>query len=668
MQEDIALNEECSPIAGQGCKKQKSEEHELKDEGGLANQHIVEVFVSEGIIALDQTREDADRAPSPATNALCESPPLGKSLQASWTDLLRRRLNHGGSKPDFGRAQTSTSLRSSHSAQLKSMDELMFSAWQRCQPDLFVFISSFFFEMFPTPIGTLLCSLTESLDSARNRGLFWHRQSFIHPFNNPLVLDLAWNSAPWIMLAIWLGARPHDVSADVVAFPFLMLTWRAGAIGVKYAYQARSDMQAMRSSDNWRKSFYNFRILGVGQHFDTLGTIYYDLLEELLDTSLRAGVLRHIKGRTVKLKERGAETVWRVVKPLLDSIGDANVVAKRALFPGGSAYGAQGRYTKTLQYLNIADIDAIDNVIASNEVPLVVFAYYMIVKSFRNSSRLLMACGCLMAFSCGGISPIVRFCMGHKPFGDSTAAQVILGYRVFNIAFSFMPSMLFCIFPVMDAYKRMKMSRELLLICGDPVTLAMQASSVDKTSRILLDTTTGEDIKNIVLLTQLLGPLLGRGQMMRYGSGIVSLGVLLVVISTAILYIQKVLLGKAIEVGTLIEVMVFFTTHTLALLLTTTLYARAVGFWERIPSTWRRFAWLAAIENEVVDEDLRSVMEVVDEVFESNMALYPIVVLYQPASYGVLSLVWSFSWVLVAVWCTIIGVPTYVEDAVGEVN
>merc|ERR1712228_635666 len=75
--------------------------------------------------------------------------------------------------------------------------------------------------------------------------------------------------------------------------------------------------------------------------------------------------------------------------------------------------------------------------------------------------------------------------------------------------------MMFCMFPTLDALKRMRLTKALLLVCGDPVV----RSEIHVTHPLLniklsLDST--DDLKAMWVLSQLLGPMYGRGQSLRY--------------------------------------------------------------------------------------------------------------------------------------------------------
>jgi len=399
---------------------------------------------------------------------------------------------------------------------------------------------------------------------------------------------------------------------------------------------------------------YNFRVLGTGQHFDTLGTICYDWLEELFNSALRCGILKEAAGCFVRLPPVAAQTVWTEVRTLLTSTDDPRSIELRALFPGASSLGRQGRYVDVQKKLGLSDLDAVEAEVTEGRVPVAALAYYLVSTSCRATPKPIFFIGAAFGVGCGFVYPAATILTGHAAFGERSAEHYFLAIRAWVMGMVFMPSMMFCMFPTLDALKRMRLTKALLLVCGDPVV----RSEIHVTHPLLniklsLDST--DDLKAMWVLSQLLGPMYGRGQSLRYGSAILSLSSTVVVCVTAIMYYYVHVLEHTVSVGIAAEILVFFLSGLFSIVVTTTVCSRVsalLGHFQQILNrATAAFAFGSGCDTG--REEFLAAADWVDQSIQLHLASYPVMVAYQPASTTVLSLAWSFSTVLIWMWLVV---------------
>jgi len=213
---------------------------------------------------------------------------------------------------------------------------------------------------------------------------------------------------------------------------------------------------------------YNFRVLGTGQHFDTLGTICYDWLEELFNSALRCGILKEAAGCCVHLPPVASQMVWTEVRTLLTSIDDPRSIKLRALFPGASSLGRQGRHVDVQKKLGLSDLDAVEAEVTQGRLPVTALAYYLVSTSCRATPKPIFFIAAIFGVGCGFVYPAANVLTGHAAFGESSTEHYFLAIRTWVMGMVFTPSVMFCMFPILDAVKRMSLTKALLLVCGDP--------------------------------------------------------------------------------------------------------------------------------------------------------------------------------------------------------
>merc|ERR1719336_3095330 len=120
-------------------------------------------------------------------------------------------------------------------------------------------------------------------------------------------------------MLIWLVARPTEGTLTEGIFPFVLISWRAAVIGMKYAYFAPSDLQELRSSTGWTKSKQNVRLLGMHIYFNVTGTLASDHLEHLCKAAAKIGMLEDLKGCSLEMSPEEAAEVWFRVKMRMNS-------------------------------------------------------------------------------------------------------------------------------------------------------------------------------------------------------------------------------------------------------------------------------------------------------------------------------------------------------------
>lgn len=339
-----------------------------------------------------------------------------------------------------------------------------------------------------------------------------------------------------------------------------------------------------------------------------------------------------------------AKQIWDVVKKHLGVIDDATAIERGAIFPGAGHLARESSYGDVQSVLGLSDLDEIEKMSNKGKLPASVVAYYLTSQAYAKTPLAIFFLLVLLGVSMGGIHPLVLKLSGKPPFGETIAAQAIYGYRVWVMGVAFFPALLFLTFPVLDSYKRYKLSTLLLASFGDGELMLARRKVAGSASNIQAHLDCDEDLTAYWVLCRLLGPNLYRNLAVRYCSAYLTVAIVFLVVGTAALHFETKVFNHELPAGVAVELAVFFVVGVTSILVTTgfcTFVNRRESKCKQVvvramlkhcpPDTKEKEAFVA--HGNVVIQDLDN----------ENSVLHPVLVAYQPASTATLSMIWSGS-------------------------
>jgi len=500
-------------------------------------------------------------------------------------------------------------------------------AWGETIFDPHAFFLTVVYEVFPPLISGVLCCLVEGKASAQNRGLIPTFQDW-NTFVRRVLPQTLMTLPVWVMTLVWLIAQPAEVPVIEVAFPFMVLAWRAVCIAMKYAYFSPSDLARIRGSIHWIHTGHVDRQLGLHKFFNTAGTISFDIMEQLFKTVVRNGMLEESKASYLSVHPAVASRAWNRVKPELELENIDGLYSKYV--PAARTW--RSKYGDVQGMLGLSSLSAIEEQIEDGRLPVFVVAYYFIHEGRSTDRRrtlitLMLSLGALLGF----LHPVVLHLSGRAAFGASAAGRAVHGIRMFCLVPLFAPVYLYLSFPVLDALQRDHMSLAILSAFGRGEARAerlVRKGAHDP----LFHIQSLSDLRAFWCLGRLLGPSYEIGLLMRYSSAFTAVHVFFLCVATGALVASS--WSGEVAWGVIAELSVLFASGAVAVAVAS-LYGVFINSHVSMYVALARQAALRYPELGSVAKDICAGFA------EEHRELNPVRIMYIPATPALLSLLWS---------------------------
>jgi len=303
--------------------------------------------------------------------------------------------------------------------------------------------------------------------------------------------------------------------------------------------------------------------------------------------------------------------------------------------------------------LILHDFESIEEQVLHGRLSAAILAYHVVASSYRSTSKAVFFGLIFLGISVGSLMPAVRALSGETSFGDSAEMNGLLILRAWVVVGCGMfPSYLFMAYPVLDAWKRYRLSVMLLAIYGDqeilgrlkqPPPLQMELHSV-------------EHLRVFWLLSRVLGPTFNMGLSTRYGSAYVLVTGIFSTIGVGLLYLEVHIAGEELAWGHIAEVVLFSISGIIAIFLTASICTAVNLHLDKFLGLIRR----AVVKNNAETQFVQVAKSIADDLKVNHGRSHPIRIAYMPANPSVLFAIRS------ALTALVIGILAIIQDAYGK--
>lgn len=498
-------------------------------------------------------------------------------------------------------------------------------AWDECRFHLRPFLLTYIYELLPSFVAQFVCWAVEGKASTTNRQL-WYPAT--------LIQDLVIRPQ-WVCLLIYIVYSPPGVSPLNLCSLFVLLSFRAASIGMKYAFLATSDLRLVQSSTEWNDANHVFRVLGAATHFNVAGTFYNDIMKEILVSALRAHVLIELPKRKFRLSTKAANMVWADVKKKLAEQDDAEKVQSAAMVPSkiNQVQIRGSKFVDTKKLIGLADTELIEEEVSQGKLRASIAIYYFATREYAPTSRSVMLVLPVVALISAIASIMIRYYCND--FEDVDSATIAF-YCVRFVAhfFAMVIYVLYLIYPILDASKRNGLGLSVLASIGHQQIRGDRL--LDGHEDVALPLNTAEDMLAFWLLQRVLGSELYRGQAIRYNSAYLLTAFIHLVAMVVLLEVFGS--DGPLEWAAAAEILILFVVG-IPLVCTATLLAEMCN--NQVSQT------LKVLKRKSLDAILTSsdekddVIEHADLLSSNFEDVLPVQIFFMPATAEILSLVWA---------------------------
>lgn len=394
----------------------------------------------------------------------------------------------------------------------------------------------------------------------------------------------------------------------------------------------------------------NFRSLGNGIHFDTLGTLTFDMLNVLYMSSLRCDFLEELATSWTYVGVDIARVVWDKAQWNLSKADDPRRISKTALFPGASSdVRVTTAGVDVQRSLLLHDFESIEDQVSQGRLSAATLAYHLVSSSFKSTPKAVFFGLVFLGMSVGFLMPAARALSGEASFGDGVEANLVLSVRVWVVACGMFPSTLFMAYPVLDAWKRYCLSKSLLAMYGDQEILGL----LKHPPALQIDLHCIEDLHVFWLLSRVLGPTLNMGLSKRYGSAYVLVMAFFCTSGLGLLHVEAHIAKNDLPWGFVAEFVFFSIGGTIAIFTTASICTAVNMHLDHFLGLLRR-----AIVKNNADHDFVQLAEAIAEDLEvQHGRTHPIKIAYMSANPSVLLIIRS------ALTALVIGLLATIQQA-----
>jgi len=377
-------------------------------------------------------------------------------------------------------------------------------AWDECNFKLGPFLLTYIYEFLPSLLSQFLVCAIEGKQAAVNRQL-------LYPAS--VSADIEYH-LQWPYLVGYLVFQPPCVSPLDVALIFLLMSFRAACIAMRYAYSANSDLRLIQGFSKWKEMKFTPRTIGLGTHYDIAGAYNYDVMREIMVSALRANVLSELPRQRFTVSPQLATRVWEEVKQRLESIDSQP--------EGNSPCGPAVRASKfgDLQlHIGLLDTDQIEEEVSQGHLRASVVVYFFATRGYAPSPKWWFPVTFYMSYLMALIALLLHFFATDSCLYAGPVVYVLAVFRFIAYGQCFSLYATYLSYPILDAWKRNELCQAVLASIGHPQVKGdrLLAGRFD----VPLPLCSPEDILAFWLVQRVLGPELYRGQAVRYNSAYV---------------------------------------------------------------------------------------------------------------------------------------------------
>lgn len=445
-----------------------------------------------------------------------EGPAVGDPYIQLESDVVRE-LAFGESASEVARSRGHKDVQPEDMLEAMTLD-----AWTEVRINVKGFVVSYLCELLPSIIAQFLVMGVEGMAAAKNRSVSyvpWEGQSLLFSgFAQDCILR-----SHWICLAIYLLCSPDDVSGLNVSVLFVLLSFRAADIAVKYSYFADSDLRLLRDR-YWHLTSQTVRCLGKATHFDAAGTHHFEMMVQILMAALRAGVQPHLATCKFSISPEGAVKVWQSVSCFIEKVDDVEEWRGRADTPWlvDPRQVTCSKYGRVPEMIGLHDIEEIEKEVANGQVRASLAAYYYAMHEYGLSPRRYLLPGRVIALLFSLVCPVVKLATGGF-LNMSLWSTIFYVIRIWILLGAIFLFYLYNSYILLDGMKRRALCEAVLASTGDMASRSARVSrsTVHLPTRVhpelCLDSP--GNLRAAWVMMRVLGPELYRGQSMRYSCG-----------------------------------------------------------------------------------------------------------------------------------------------------